>query len=70
MKISTSVSIYDILIAVGLILTALRMLAQYHVLKRLQRALADAKADVEKLKRKHPTEGTEHQPVRSPGEAP
>jgi hypothetical protein len=70
MDISTKVSVYDILIAVGLVFTGIRMASQYRVVKRIRAALHDAEADVEKLKRKHPVEGTVHQPVYSPGEGP
>ena len=66
--LSTKVSIYDLLMLAGLILTAIRMAVQYHVLKRVQGALHDAELDVEKLKRKHPTDGRQHQAVWNPGE--
>jgi hypothetical protein len=70
MTFTTKVSPYDLLMLGGLVLTAIRMAVQYHVLKRVQRALHDAEADVEKLKRKHPTVDPRHQAIYSPGEEP
>jgi len=70
MTFTTRVSPYDLLLLGGLILTAIRMAVQYHVLKRVRAALHDAEVDVEKLKRKHPIDGVVHQAVYSPGEEP
>lgn len=65
--ISTKVSIYDIIIAAGVILTAIRMVAQYHVLRRIQTALHDAETEVARLTLKHPPrDDPGHQPVPSP----
>ncbi|HUY10586.1 MAG TPA: hypothetical protein VMW80_14285 [Candidatus Dormibacteraeota bacterium] len=67
---SGAFSWYDLVMVIGLALTAIRMAVQYRVLKRVRAALGDALADVEKLKRKHPIDGTQHQAVYSPGQKP
>lgn len=84
MKITGGISVYDLIMAVGLILTAIRMAVQYHVMKRVQVALHAAETDVEKLRSGHQThtlqivqlqqmhDGVEesHPPEPSPDESP
>jgi hypothetical protein len=68
--ISGKFSWYDLVMLIGLVLTAIRMAVQYHSIKRVENALGDARAEVERLLHMHPSDGPEHPPEYSPGEGP
>jgi hypothetical protein len=69
--VSGQFSWYELLMLAGLLVTIWKtFIANPRLIKRLKSELGGAKADVEKLMHKHPTNDSRHQAVFSPGEDP